>query len=191
MNILNNKKGTKKFQSHLVDGSHSETIKELQRRIDACPLQEVQKMQLTSMLEDMTAKSIAFDIDKFVKLNLIQSVTGYDTKVLSYQSDMIDTQRKIAERENDILFHKKVVTDLKQEYLDTKNKELLKEIDERERAINELEKLYNNLLDLRNKMRKELDKKMYQERTLKLQEEDHEKKMNEKTIEINTEALDL
>ena len=189
MNPLSKKKANNSHKKHLTTGRHSDTIKALQQRIQASPLDEVNKLELSTMLEEMTARSIAFDIDTFIKDQLIKTASNYDSRILSYQADMIDTQRKLADREKDMQFHKTVLLDLKKEYLETKDRDLLQKIDDREKAIAESEKLYNNLLDLRNKMRKELDKKEYNERTLKIQEEDHESKV--KTIEINSDSLKI
>lgn len=176
----------------LTNGQWSERVAEIQKRINACPLREVQKMELKSMLEDMTAKSLAFDIDVLIKSKIVDNIKDYDSRVLSYQADMIDTQRKLADQESSLAFHKKVLLDLKEQYSTASPEDkpfILEQIDAREDSIRKTESMYNTLLDLRTKMRKELDKAKYMDKSMQIQEEEHSAKMSKNIINVND--LDL
>lgn len=185
--VLPVKKPDNTHSRHLTEGKWSDRVAEIQTRINACPLQEVQKMELRSLLEDMTAKSIAFDIDSMIKSRIVDNIKGYDSRILSYEADMLDTQRKIAEQEQSLIFHKNVLVDLKTRYLTADSIEklnILEQIDLREDAIRKIENTYNTLLDLRTKIRKELDKNKYLGKSMAIQEEEHNAKMKSKIIDV-------
>lgn len=193
-NPLDKRSTDRRGLCRLKTGEWSEKVKAIQQRLDILPLTDVQKMEFKNMLEEGTAKSLAFDMDRLFKEMIIESMDGTNSRVLSYQADMVDTQTKLAEREKDLQFHKKVLADLKEKYTQTEDTgtqiALLEQIDLREDQIRKIQTLYNQLLDLRNKMRKELDKKTYQEKSLKIQEEDHESKIREREkIVINMDEL--
>ena len=177
---------------NLVHGGHSEVIKGLQDRMNASPMNAVQKMEFDSMLSEMTAKSIAFDLDKFIKQQLISQVQSTDKKLMSYYADMVTTQAKLADMEQGTAFHKKVLMDLKEKYLRDESLSTLEEIDKREKTIKDFDRQISNLLELRNKIRKEIDKGQYQAKSLELKEKEQGKIKNITDVKnIDFEVLEF
>jgi len=160
----------------LVNGKDSKFIKELKERIRATPLSEVQKLELENMLQEIVARSIAFDVDSYVNQLLIQKIKSLDPKLVDYEADVYAIQTKLIELEKDINFHRVVISDLKNQYVETndemKKREILEEIDKREDAIKKHQKLYKDYMDQRNKVRKEMDKRDTTKKMVELKEKE-------------------
>jgi len=157
---------------NIEHGRDSKVIQRLQERINASPLNEVQKMEFDSIVQEMIAKSIAFDLDALIKLQLKAQVQSTGEQLISYHADLTNTQGKLADMEQNVQFHRKVLMDLKAEYMTSKDRSILEDIDAREKTIKDFERQQIVLLDLRNKIRKEIDKKKFQEKALELKSKD-------------------
>lgn len=159
-----------------TNGLWSKKIDALQERICASPLKDVQKMELNSMVEEMVAKGIAYDLDSVIKMMLVERVKDSGLVLLKYEADLVDTQGRLADLERSVMFHKKVLSDAKASYINAidpvEKDRLLELIDSRESTIKDFDKQYAILLDLRNKIRKETDKKKYQEKSLVIKEKE-------------------
>lgn len=155
-------------------GKDSRFIQDVMERINAAPMNEVQKFEFQNMLEETIARGVAFDVDSYIRQHLINSMKDFDAKILSYQSDLLATQNKVADMEKNIQFHKRVLFELKDEYIretsPDRKKEILEDIDLREKAVADYEKQFQQLVKLRNEIRKEVDKNKYQEVALKQKE---------------------
>ena len=170
-----------KSPSRLENGNSSEIIRLLQERINLAPLTAVEKLELSSMLSTIVARSIAFDVDSYVKKMLIDKLKDTDLHLMKYETDLMITQERLSELEKNIQFHKQVLADMKEQYMLTKEPSLLGEIDKREEQIQKFNSQLTNMLDLRNKIRKEMDKKNYSEAAIKLKE----KELAPKTIDLH------
>ena len=175
----------------LEHGRDSKYVQYMMERLGQTDLlTEVEKMQLRSMASEMLAKSLAFDIDSYNRKILINRIKEMDMNLLDYEADLIATQGKLSEMEGNLHFHKKVLADLKQRYIDepdpTLQKQILEQIDAREDQIAKYEKLMQQALEIRNKIRKEIDKKEYNQAQIKLKEEE----IGKKTINITDISLD-
>lgn len=159
----------------LEHGKDSQIIKSLQKRIDASPMTEVEKLELKGMVSSILARSIAFDLDLYVKKILIDKLKETDIQVMKYETDLVVTQERLSDAERGVQFHKKVLSELKNKYLtasDDEKSDILEQIDLREKQILDFNRQLSNLLDLRNKIRKEIDKKNFQETSIKLKEKE-------------------
>lgn len=158
----------------LKHGSHSEIIKGLQKRLQMTPLDDVKKLEFDTMLEQMQSTSWAFDFDRAIKSHLIEGIQDTDKKLMSYMADLQNTQMRVAKTSKDMAFHQKVLEDLKLEYLNAEegDKALVYEkIQEVEKTLSSFERSISTYIELRNKIRKEIDKGKYQDKSLKLKEE--------------------
>jgi len=180
--------------TNFKNGQWSEQINAVMEKLDASPLTEVEKMEFQNMLHKIVAKSLALDVDSYVRKILLEKIKTEGKKLLDYESDLIVTQERIATLERDLEFHKKVLEDLKNEYLKTtdfeKQKELLEQIDQREKIIADQHRLYTQLIDIRNKIRKEIDRREYQEAQLQLQEREQIAKGFGSIKDINVKVLE-
>ena len=162
-------------------GRHSEFLEDLKKRIDCSALNSVERMEFEGMMKNIVARSIALDVDSYTNEILINNLKELNPEIVNYETDLYRTQSKLADIEKDIIFHRKVISDLKEEYLVTSDRNLLELIDEREKAIKEGLRLTNQMMELRNKIRKEVDKKDVQGRMAKLAED----KAGANVIDIN------
>jgi len=177
----------------LIHGGHSNTIKSLQERMSMLPLDDVKKMEFQSMLDQMQTTSWAFDFDRAIKSHLIESVQDTDKKLMGYMADLQNTQVRIAKMEKDVSFHNAVLQDLKQQWIDEadvdKKESIYRQIVDVEKTISGFERSVSGYIDLRNKIRKEIDKGKYQDKALKIKE--NESRGTSKTIDADWELLDL
>jgi len=165
----------KKAVGNITHGRHSEIIEKLQERINISPMTDVEKLELNSMVSSILARGIAFDLDMYVKRVLTDKLKETDMQVLKYETDLMVTQERLSEAERSMQFHKKVLSDLKSSYLTCEpsdKKDILEQIDLREKQILDFNRHLSTLLDLRNKIRKEIDKKNFQESSIKLKEKE-------------------
>jgi hypothetical protein len=161
-------------QGMLQHGRHSEVIKKLQERLVGLPLDDVDRMKFETYIDYAKNKDFAFDIDMVLKSHLINSLRDTDKKLMSYEGDLAVTQGKIADAEADVMFHRGVLKQLKTDYVKeedsiVKNYIYLRII-EAEKSIATFERLVQNYIELRNKIRKEIDKGKYQSKALQLKE---------------------
>jgi hypothetical protein len=168
---------------HLIHGKQSNAIEFIQKRIGISPLNDVEKLEMENMLHETVARGIAFDIDSYAKQILINKLKDTDLQLLKYETDLMVTQERLSESERSMQFHKKVLSELKERYLTASEEErssILEQIDLREKQIADFTRQLTAVLDLRNKIRKEIDKKDFQEASIKLKEEE----MGKNTIDI-------
>lgn len=189
---INYPSGNKHPRNKLSTGRHSEFIQNLKKRIDASAMDRVKKMELNSIIEEVTARSIALDTDSYINRMLVERIKALDPQIVHYETDLYSTQSKLSELESSIQFHKKVLTDLKNEYLDCtdleRQKQILEEIDKREDAIKKHQLMYQKYVETRNKIRKELDKKDYMDKSQELKEKEMEKNViNVQDINMESE----
>lgn len=159
----------------LQHGRRSAIIKGLQERLDMLPLKDVKKMEFETMLDQMQSTSWAFDFDSAIKMHLIESLQDTDKKLMSYMADLQNTQMRMAKMQKDMAFHQKVLEDLKEAYIEQEDlilkKGIYAEIQETEKSISAFERRIQEYIDLRNKIRKEIDKGKYQDKALKIKEQ--------------------
>lgn len=185
---------TEQPRGEFKHGRHSKFVKYIEERVGSVSmLSEVEKLELSSMAKDILARTIAVEVDSYRRSVLMEMIKDYDMSILDYEADLVTTQAKMAEQEKNIQFHKTVLASLKEKYMverdEDKRRQLLLDIDEREAQIARFEKDLNVVLDLRNKIRKEIDKKQFNEKQIKLKEEELGKKTI-KLSEIDTIDLD-
>jgi hypothetical protein len=177
---------------NLSNGSYSEVVKGLQERLDMLPLDKVNKMEFKTMLDGMKTTSWAFDFDRLIKLHLIESIQDTDRKLMTYLADLQNTQIRLAKVEKDVAFHNSVLIGLKEKYMEEtdelEKKRIYTEIQEAEKSIALFETRIANYIELRNKIRKEIDKGQYQSKALKLKEE--QMHSGGKMIDIDFEVLE-
>lgn len=179
--------------SNLKHGRDSETVKDLQRRLDLLPLKATDKMELQRMIDALQTQNLAFDIDSVIKSHLVDALQSTDKKLVSYLADLGNTQLRIAESEKSVHFHKHVLDSLKEQWLNEPEveakQELYKQIQESEKTINMFERQVKDYLELRNKIRKEIDKGNYQEKQLKMKSEEMAGH-NAKPVDIDFSVLE-
>ena len=167
-------------------GHESVFLADIKRRLDLSAMDSVSKMELEGMFSDILARSIALDVDSYVNKLLIERVKSLNPKIIEYEMDLYSTQSKLSDLEREQQFHKKVIQDLKEQYLQAVDVEeqtrLLEEIDKREDAIKKHQNNFLKLIDLRNKIRKELDKKDYLKKSVELKE----RVIEDKVIDISS-----
>lgn len=196
--VENRIKSSKKSIKHpdlalnaIKHGKDSVVINSLQERLKLLPLDDVKKMEFETMLDQMQSIGWAFDFDKVIKSYLIDSMRDTDHRLMSYMADLQNTQMRIAKVSKDMAFHTKVLEDLKKRYLDAPDGEksaIYADIQESEKTIAVFEKRVQDYIDLRNKIRKEIDKGKYQSKALKLKE-DSMAGGSAKPVDIDFEVL--
>ena len=146
----------------LQTGRHSANVDKILKSINIDPLSEVNKMKFKTMSEQIIARSNAFNLDSYARQLISDHIKEAGLQVTTYQSDLDDTQGKLAKQEFDLGFHRKVLDDLQSEYLtsedDNRKRELLERIAIEEDILNRGLKLYNDLINTRNKIRTCLDR---------------------------------
>lgn len=156
-------------------GRDSEFLKQIHKRIGESGLSQVDKLQLTSLADETTARGIMFDVDMFANSLLIEKTKEYGKKILTYESDLLRSQKDLVDIEGNIQFYKHELHALKEMVLNTtemgEKDSLMARIYDFEKQINESQKIKNNTLKLRNDIRKEVDKKEFNEQKLKLEEQ--------------------
>ena len=173
-------------QNATKHGHKSKFLAEIKERLELSALDKVTKMELDNMFSEIVARSIALDVDSYVNRLLIERIKSLDPKIVEYEMDLYSTQAKLSDLEREQQFHRKVVLDLKEQYLSetdpNKRLQILDEIDKREDAIKKHQNNFLKLIDLRNKIRKELDKKDYLKKSVELKE----KAFEDKVIDIGS-----
>ena len=159
----------------LVHGRDSKTIKALQEKLRMMPLKDVDKMRFERYLDHLEAKNFAFEIDSHIKMHLIEAIQSTDKKLMSYQADLANSQMKLADLEQKVQFHEKVRDDLQMQYLNegdpTIKASIYERIQEAEKSIILFERSVKDYLELRNKIRKEIDKGKYIKKGHELKEQ--------------------
>jgi len=185
------KKNDNRAVSALKHGRHSKTVKELQEKLDLLPLKAVEKLELQGMLDSLNARNLAFDIDTHIKHHLIEALQSTDKRLMSYMTDLGNTQLRMANLEQSLQFHTTVLQGLKERYLtcdDEDKPKVYEQIQESEKTIAMYERQVKDYLELRNKIRKEIDKGKYQSKQLELKEDEMAGK-NARPIDIDYEVL--
>lgn len=172
--------------SNLKDGKRSVAVDNILKRIDMAPFTDVEKIEFQNFVNQQIAKTIAFDVDSFSRKMISDSLKETGLQVTTYQSDLFNTQSKLADLESENSFHNSVIRDLKNQYYketDPDNKlNLLEEIRKEENALKVSLKLYNELINTRNKIRNALSKRI---------DKDTKKKEMEEGTVIDIEDLDM
>lgn len=179
----------------ITNGQKSVIIKNFYEKHNMSPLlDQVNRMKIESLTQQILMRTEAVAVDNYVNSIIKQQILDTDRTILDYQADLIATQGKIASMEADIAFHKKVLADLQEEYLNcgdsSKKQELLEDIDKREDMIQKFERLNRQTIELRNKIRAQVDKKDYNEKAIKLKEAESKGEIID-LKSINYEALEI
>lgn len=186
------KKISKNGVGLLKHGRHSDDVKSLQQRLDLLPMSKVDKMEFQSMLDSVSTSSFAFDLDKNIKLHLIESIKDTDKKLMSYMADLVHSQQRLAKVEKDVSFHSKVLSDLKVAYLEESDvdvkKDLYLQIQEGEKTVATFERRVAEYITLRNKIRAEIDKNDYNDKALKMK---HEQSGGSKAVDVDFSVMDV
>jgi len=162
----------KRPRGPLTHGRDSKNIQYLMERIGVAPLKEVEKMQLMGLVENTVARTIAFDLESYTRSVLKNKIKELDMDVLDYESDLVATQARLAEAEKEAQFHRMVLNELKAKYMEDNDPGILEQIREEEKALGKFDRDIYNMLELRNKIRKEIDRKTFQEQQIKLKQEE-------------------
>jgi len=157
------KKYDNRVASRIQHGKSSKAVDKIMKKISLAPFSEAESIQMERFSTDMIKKSIALDIDSYSRQLIADHLKETGLQVTTYESDLYNTQSKLAELEASDAFHKKVVIELQNQYmyeLDPKIKsQLLSEIRSEEDSLKVTSKLYNELLNTRNKIRNGIDRK--------------------------------
>lgn len=148
---------------NMRNGNDSKTIDKYLKGLDLSCLNKVDQLEFKSLIEEIIARGIALDIDNYSRKYLVDKLKTFGSKVMHYENDLAYTQSKLADMQKSIQFHETALKDLKQRYLETQDldvrKDLYTQIAEIEKILSSYRSQLNSLLDLRNKIRKEIDKK--------------------------------
>jgi hypothetical protein len=187
---MSHKKGDKCNEHSLTTGRDSKLIKELQSKLGTEPLKAVDQFTWNTYLDYMKARIEAYETDSYIKKLLIEKAKDIGGELISAEADLAGTQVKIAEYEKDMIFHIGVLQDMKEQYLATKDVTILDEIDKREKQVQQYQRLVNDLLELRAKIRKDMQGTKLQEKALRLREKEVEDKVKIKSIDVDFTVLD-
>lgn len=190
--MVDNNKGLTRNMRHGMD---SEFIQKLRERIGASSaLSKVEKMQLEGLVSETIARGIALDADLFVNKLLMDKVKEFGSKVLDYEGDLSRSQSDLADIENNLQFYKAELRRLKEQVSVTEDNSerdnIFRRIYELEEQINKSQRLKNNIMKLRNDIRKEVDKKEFNEQKLKLEEESTRDQRAKKVMDIDSVDLE-
>lgn len=179
------KKRDGRCASALVDGSMSKPIQKIMKDLKLSAMDAVNKIDFKKTLNEVEARRDAMIKDSYTQKYFMEVLKNYGPDVLSYEGDLVKTQTKIIANQEKILFHKNALTDLQSRYIDAPNEEkseIYEQIERCEKVLNTLENNELKLLELRNKVRKELDKKDFQTKSLDLKEDEIEHKKSKNMI---------
>lgn len=160
----------------ISSGKHSKNVAHLMDGLNLSALNEVDRKEFESMVEQIQVRTAALTVDNYTRKLLVDSLKTEGAALLRYESDLVSTQEKLSGIEKDMVFHKQVLQDLKKDYLNEHDsvlkKKLLESIDCRQEALQNYQRLFNQTLEIRNKIRKEIDRNATSEAALKLKEKE-------------------
>ncbi len=192
---------------NLTTGSYSKTIKELQEKLTGLPLNEVEKIQFKSFLDYARTRDFAFEVDRLIKGQLINSVQDTDRKLMTYMADLAVSQEKMASMETEVQFHRNLLMQTKELLINhMQDKPLASDVDAvkewngqrarylgeiitHEDSIDKFDKRIQSYMKLRNDIRKEIDKNKYQAKSLDIREKEG-KKDGSDAVEADFEVMD-
>lgn len=168
----------------MKDGSHSKFIENIMKRYNLDALDEVEKMELECMFKQIVTRGIALDINSYTKQYLADRVKQDGSHIVSYEADLIYTESKVADMQQNVMFHESALKDLKSQYTATSDliekKDIYSQIQEIEKVLSTYRNQLHSLFDLRNKIRKEVDKK----KLLDLEVQEKQSKSNIRDIDF-------
>jgi len=165
----------------LKNGNSSKQVKKIVEDLNLSALNAVKNFDYRNIIDETVARRDAIIADSYTNMYFASTLKQFGPDILAYESDMIRTQRKIVENNEKIEFHKKALTDLKSRYETATNEEKVEiydSIDKCEKILATFEKAEYSLLELRNKIRKELDKKNFQKDSLEYNKSKSDKPTN-------------
>jgi len=158
------KKYDNRVVSRIQHGKDSKAVDKIMKKISLAPFSEAESIQMERFSTDMIKKSIALDIDSYSRQLIADHLKETGLQVTTYESDLYNTQSKLAELEASDAFHKGVVLELQNQYLqevvDSEKSRILAEIREEESILKITSKLYNEFINTRNKIRNGIDRKI-------------------------------
>lgn len=155
----------------LINGKDCKPIQTFIKEMKLSALDAVSKANYNSFIEETIARRDAVIQDAFTTQYFAEMLKQFGPDVFSYEMDLTRTQSKIVENREKIEFHRSALKDLKEQYLKATEAEkpiIYEQIEKCEKILATFDSKELSLLELRNKIRKELDKKTFQEEALDL-----------------------
>ncbi|MGM0642013.1 MAG: hypothetical protein ACQESN_11400 [Thermotogota bacterium] len=131
-------------------------VQRLMKKYGLSSLEKVDNLEFKNIIEQTTARNISFLLDLQNKKELVEIARSVGLDVLKEEGDLLDLKSKVSELEKNVQFHKKVLKDLKEQYMQTQNPDILEQIDEREEQILKFNRLINQTKELQNKLMKNI-----------------------------------
>ena len=182
-----------RVKSSLITGQWSPTVEALQKKLAGLPMKDVDRMEFEKYIDYITVKNFAFDVDKLIKSHIVDSLKGTDRKLMSYMADLANTQHLLAEVDKEVTFHRMVILDLKQEYLDEQDvgekAKIYLAIQEAEKSVDLYSRRIQKYIELRNKIRAEIDKGNYQKKAIELKE-DESRARGDRALPVDFKVMD-
>ncbi|NCD07603.1 MAG: hypothetical protein EOL97_15955 [Spirochaetia bacterium] len=180
--------------SNLQTGRSSKTIQTAMKDLDISALRAMDRVQVQSLLDEIEGRARALEIDSYTQQYFSNILKKFGADVFSYEMDMVRINEKISKMRKDVQFHEQVIRELKEEYLNTvdkdKKQQIYEEIEKAERIISSYEIKENNILDLKNKIRKEVDKRNFQKEQLEMKDKEMNIKGSLNNSDIDFTVLD-
>lgn len=155
----------------IINGNGSIRVKEIKDALNLDMLKEVDKLQIEGMVDRIVARTAAVTVNGYTNQILGEAINQFGQKVMSYEADLITTQSKLADMQSDLQFYLEAIRNLKAKYQKEPNDDLMQEILNIQNQINKQEGLVQSTLDLRNKIRKEVDRQNLVGKKLLMEEE--------------------
>lgn len=172
----------------LINGKDSKPIQKFIKDMKLSALDAVSKANYNSFIEETITRRDAVIQDTFTTQYFAEMLKQFGPDVFSYEMDLTRTQTKMIENKAKIDFHRKALKDLMEQYenaTDAEKPVIYEQIEKCEKILTTFDSKELSVLELRNKIRKELDKKVFQEQALDLKNQEIGKKSTIQDIDFS------
>lgn len=182
MEIIQKQKNVKgRKGSPIITGRNSVRVKKAVDYLNLNCLDEIDRMNIKGLAASIQAKVAGVTINGFTNKAIGDKINEIGGKVMSYETDLVTTEMKLSENSVSTQFFKDALKVLQLKYVQEPNDDIMEEILKIQMQINKQDALVNNTIDIRNKIRKEVDRQGLDKRRL-IANDEIDRPKNAKTV---------